>query len=674
MKISVRSKFIPFLATLGICVISAHAQDLPPGDQPPPTAIDLVANAGDNEKYEGSNYVVIQELSVNRVKSSGVTEVDKYMLYKILTRAGCRNHSVMNWGYDPRSSYVVIDEINIIRDDEKISVDVSTVKDVPAPQRAIYWGNRLKMIQLPLLHVNDGIEVKTSHKGYNYALLQDDNISIDDLPDERYVPPMAGHYFDIVTFESSVPVLEKKYVLALPSEKKLHSKVYNGALYSSTSYTADSTYYAWWGLDLPAIKSERYRPSGSDYMTKVVMSTAESWEAKSKWFYDVNENQFNVTPAIQSQVDGILSESGVRRGSEEEKAAVLLHWVAQNIRYSGQSMGVGEGFTLHPGNLIYKNRSGVCKDIAGMLITMMRAAGMDSYAAMTMAGSRIEDLPADQFNHCVVALKKEDGNFEMYDPTWAPYNSEIWSLYEAEQHYLVGTPEGEYLDRIDYSAPQESPLNMENIATLSDDGTLSGKLTLKSAGAMDSRLRRMVSSRPKASLETYLCSLFDNVNQSVNILKFRHGDVHDFLKTMWWEIEYEIPGFAFAVEDGFEFKSPMLNLAMTNSSFFRLANYELPEDRNADVFLYLTQAISVEEEITIPSGLKLSGDAKETEFEDTFAYFGCKVEQSKRKLSIHQHLELRRRQIPPDKYSGFRDVIVAANESADVVYRIERSK
>jgi len=655
-------------------VFSSQAQDLPPGDKPPPTAIDLVADAGDKDKYDGSEYIVVQELSVNRVKSSGVTEVDKYMLYKMLTRTGCRNFSVMNWGYDPRSSYVVIDEINIIRDGEKISVDVSTIKDVPAPQRAIYWGNRLKLIQLPLLHINDGIEVKTSHKGYNYALLQDNNVSIDDLLDEPYIPPMAGHYFDIVTFESSVPVLEKRYVLALPKDKKLHSKVYNGALYSSTSYTADTTYYAWWGLDLPAIKSERFRPSGSDYITKVVMSTAESWEAKSKWFYDVNENQFIVTPAIQSQVDDILSESGVRRGSEEEKAAVLLHWVAQNIRYSGQSMGKGEGFTLHPGNLIYKNRSGVCKDIAGMLITMMRAAGMESYAAMTMAGSRIEDLPADQFNHCVVALKKDDGRFEMYDPTWAPYNSEIWSLYEAEQHYLVGTPEGEYLDRIDYSAPQESPLTMKNIASLSEDGTLSGKITLKGKGAMDSRLRRMASGSPKTGLETYLCSLFDKVNQSVNILKFRYGDVHDFLNTMWWEIEYEIPGYAFEVGDGLEFKSPMLNLAMNNGTFFRLANYEMPEERNADVFLYLTQAITIEEEIVVPGGFMLSGDAKESKSEDDFAYFDSKVVLSKRKLSIDQHLELRRRQIPPEKYSGFREVIVAAQESADKVYRLERSK
>lgn len=53
-------------------------------------------------------------------------------------------------------------------------------------------------------------------------------------------------------------------------------------------------------------------------------------------------------------------------------------------------MGTGEGYTLHKGTMIFRDRSGVCKDKAGMLITMLRAAGFESYPAMTMAGSRID--------------------------------------------------------------------------------------------------------------------------------------------------------------------------------------------------------------------------------------------------------------------------------------------
>ena len=38
-------------------------------------------------------------------------------------------------------------------------------------------------------------------------------------------------------------------------------------------------------------------------------------------------------------------------------------------------MGKGEGYTLHTGEMIYNDRSGVCKDKAGIAITMLRAAG-----------------------------------------------------------------------------------------------------------------------------------------------------------------------------------------------------------------------------------------------------------------------------------------------------------
>ncbi len=291
---------------------------------------------------------------------------------------------------------------------------------------------------------------------------------------------MPGEYFDIVLFADEVPIVEKRYVLVLPAGKRLHSEIYNGPLYSGTSYDEEATEYAWWGLDLPARVHEPSQPDGSDIVAKVVMATVESWEAKSRWFFDVNRNQFEVTQEIDAKVDEILRDAGVSNASDERKAETLVHWVAQNIRYSGQTMGEGEGFTLHPGSMIFEQRSGVCKDIAGMLITMMRAADLPSFAAMTMAGSRIEDVPADQFNHCVCALRRDDGTFEMYDPTWVPYNNDIWSLLETEQHYLVGTPEGESLSRIRYSPPEESPLRISHEAKLGDDGTLEG--TFKLAG------------------------------------------------------------------------------------------------------------------------------------------------------------------------------------------------
>ncbi|MBD3347944.1 MAG: DUF3857 domain-containing protein [Candidatus Eisenbacteria bacterium] len=695
------------LARPGLC-----EDALPPGDEPPPTVFSRLEDAGTSDDHPGADEVIVYDRSVNRVRPSGVTYVESYTIRKVLTPAGCRDLSVLSWRYEPWSSYIELREVNVVRDGERIPVDVSGVRDLPAPQSGIYWNSRVQSLQLPRLEVGDGIEIRAFRKGYSYALLEDESAGspasgneTDDPTapheesggsgateeessgsstsgegaaasaapdDEKYIPPMPGEYFDIVLFQASVPIIERRYVLALPADKRLHSEVYNGPLYSSTTYGPDTTKYAWWAVDVPGRPGEPRAAAASDVVPKVVVATVESWEAKSRWFFDVNRNQFEVTPEIQAKVDEILAEAGLSGASEEEKAEELVHWVAQNIRYSGQTMGEGEGFTLHSGAMIFEQRSGVCKDIAGMLVTMMRAAGMDSYAAMTMAGSRIEETPADQFNHCVTALRRDDGTFEMYDPTWVPYYNEIWSKYETEQQYLIGTPEGKGLRTIPYSPPEESPLRVSHEARIDESGTLTGSFRLDGAGAMDSRLRNMVSYDRIADVPDYIAGSLSVLSDRVEVTRLEHIRPDDFSSDAWIEIDYRVPEYAFPAAEGLEFRSPMATLTLENGWLCRACVYGWGEERSEDVFLWFTQLIEGEETIRIPSGYGLARDPEPEEVDETYAYFDGSAEVDGGRLSVTERFEVRRRQIPPDGYEGFRTAVDEATGFSEFVYRIEK--
>lgn len=151
-----------------------------------------------------------------------------------------------------------------------------------------------------------------------------------------------------------------------------------------------------------------------DAAPKLMMSTTADWKEKSRWFYGVNEDygSFTAIPEAQKKVDELIRG----KKTELEKVAVLTHWVADNIRYAGISMGKGEGFTLHNLKMNYTDRCGVCKDIAGTLIAFLRMAGFEAFPAMTMAGSRVETIPADHFNHCVAVVKLSDGTMMPLDP------------------------------------------------------------------------------------------------------------------------------------------------------------------------------------------------------------------------------------------------------------------
>ncbi|MHC5005749.1 MAG: DUF3857 domain-containing transglutaminase family protein [Planctomycetota bacterium] len=672
---------IALLLLLGAaCGPAAYAQEdagpaLPAGDTPPPTAFSRLADAGGADDHPDFHHVVVHDRTVNRVDDRGVTSTETYTLSKVLDAEGCRKLSALRWGFDPQSKWVDVREVNLIRDGARIPVDVNSVLELPAPQSMIYWNDRIKLLQLPRLRIGDGIEVRTFQKGFMYALLDSPTGAASgggSEPDgDRFIPPMPGEYFDIALFQSSVPMLEKRYEVHLPLAKRLHAQVYNGPLYSSTTYDAEKNVYAWWGFDLPAQPDEPRQPDHSDIVTKVVMATVESWEAKSRWFFAINDAQFDSNPEIDAKVRQILQEAGVAGGSDDEKAEVLLHWVAQNIRYSGQTMGRGEGFTLHTGTMIFDQRSGVCKDIAGMLVTMMRSAGIPTYAAMTMAGSRIEEVPADQFNHCVVARQTEDG-WVMYDPTWVPYNNDIWSKLETEQHYLIGSPEGEPLSRIAYSPPQESPLRLRHDARLLPDGTLEGTMRFEGKGALDGRLRRMVARHPRRRLNDQFAAVLAPMCPAVEGVQVRHRVPDDFSGDMWIEVRYRAPGFAVAIGDGLEFTDPAMAVLIHQGALFRAGEQTWEDERETDILLYNTQLVDAEETIRLPRGFKATLVPGPTEVDETYALFKGYGEAQDGRLVIRSRAEVRRRQIPPDGYEGFVAAMRAVRDWSQEMFRVER--
>jgi hypothetical protein len=652
-----------------ICPAAPGESNLPPGESAPPTVFERIKQAGGAKDFDDAPYLFVFDSTVNRVNDDGVALTDSYILYKTLTEEGCRDLAVLSWHYEPMSSFVEVRSVAILRGDSMIAVPVDPIRDLPAPQSMIYWSDRIKLLQLPRLQVGDGIEVRMTRKGYSYALLDGGAQGGDE---GRYIPPMRGEYFDIVLFGATYPIVEKKYTLALPAGKRLHSEVYNGPMYSGTSYSKDTTYYSWWAKDLPAWEALDYSPDLPDVLAKVVLATVESWEAKSRWFFEVNNGQFDATPAIQAKVDEILKAARVANGTDEQKAFELVHWVAQNIRYSGQTMGKGEGFTLHSGAMIFEQRSGVCKDIAGMLVTMLRAAGLEANPAMTMAGSRIEQIPADQFNHCVVALRKPDGSYVMYDPTWVPDYKDIWSKYEAEQDYLIGSAAGERLNRIPYSPPGESPMHVTNQARILADGTLEGTFEIKSDGSMDSRLRRLLVGTRRSDLETTLAQKLSFIDDRIEIVKYEHGAPYDFKMSMWWKITYRVPAYATLVDSAYEFKSPMMLLTTNSTTLLRAATEEWPEKYEGGIFLYTTQQLNASETIDLPRGFQVVSPTQGKAVDETYAAFDGKAAMKNSRFEVTQKVEIRRRQIPAEGYPGFRKAIEEAKDYAVTVFRAEK--
>lgn len=624
-----------------------------------PDIWNLLRNSGDQKAYPGKSELIIFDSTFVDVQETGLSYVHMHKLTKILNEKGARENAVVKIGYDPLSAYVEIKNVNIYRNTGKIEeIDLQRVLDYQAPARAIYWGASEKMVEVGHLEPGDAVEVVLFRKGFTYALLLDGIID-----DERYIPPMRGHFYDIVEFWSAQPVLEKVYQAKVPDDKLVQYKVYNGEVMSSAVPVENAFLYSFTKSDFSQLKKEPNMVASSDEFTKLLISTSPDWIAKSLWFYGVNEDfgSFESTPEIDQKVAEILKDAK----SEMDSVSLLTHWVADNIRYSGISMGEGEGYTLHKGEMTFSDRCGVCKDKAGMLITMLRAAGFESYAAMTMAGSRIDRIPADQFNHSVTVVKLSDGKYHLLDPTWVPFVRELWSSLEQQQNYLMGVPEGADLMITPISPPENHYLKINGSSTLHEDGSISGEFTLEAEGQSDAAIRRIFTSAYRTTWEKNLERELISVHPRASIISADFGDPMEYQKSnLKITIQYEIPDYAIVTEQ------EILITPVVVSNIFKRAMSHLyiqtsPAERQYQFRDRCSRTVQLSETVKLPFNVETIYLPATELMSGTGANFKGAFYVEGDQLTVTENIKFKKRIYDPDDWGSFKSAVLSQKKIAE---------
>ncbi len=554
----------------------------------------MAAMAQETDPYAGYDRVTLYDSMTVRMEENGLSHYVNHQRYRILSDAGGRDYNTVIVDYDPLSAYCEIRDVVVYRHDGTEEHPDFMVCDYPAPAHMIYWGARQKMVALGRLEPGDEVEFLTYKKGFTYALLQGDD------PDAKYIPPMRGHFYDIVPFWNSQPVREKVYQVSVLTSKNLQYKIYNGGVSVKTEKDGDRTLFTFENKDYFPLKTPRYTVASNDIEPKVIVTTAKDWEAKSMWFYGVNEDfgSFEATPEIQAKVNELLKSAK----TENDSLDILTHWVADNIRYSGISMGEGEGFTLHKCEMTFRDRCGVCKDKAGMLIGMLRAAGFKAYAAMTMAGERIEDIPADQFNHCITVVQRRNGNYQLLDPTWVPgVRGELWSSAEQQQNYLMGLPKGAKLGLTPVSDPKNHYVRMTANTQVTKNGTLKGTVTI-TADRQSDRTVRGVFYGFRTEWRRNVEERFYQEYPNAKLKSVKYTSEDDYLKQpVKITYTFEIPDYATVTDD------EVIVTPFLANGFYTFAMRHLYYDTRLETRDYpftdrCSRYVAITETLKVPSG------------------------------------------------------------------------
>lgn len=606
------------------------------------------------EVYAGFDCVNLLDSTSVTVQPTGSGSFSVCKTIKIQTPRGAVANRIIKYDYDPLTAFAQFKRATVYRaNGDVINLDVTQACDYAAPARAIYWGARQIMLEVGQLNPGDILDYEIDKKGFTYALLADGG---DD--ESRFIPPMRGQFYDIVPFWVTEPTVRKVYKVSIPMEKEMQFQFYQGDCASSMRYEDGRKAYTFSTNDIMPTKQEPNMVNLFDAAPKLMMSSTPKWQDKSLWFNKVNEDygSFAPLPEAQKKVDELIKG----KKTEMEKIAVLTHWVADNIRYSGISMGKGEGYTLHNTKMNYTDRCGVCKDIAGTLISFLRMAGFEAYPAMTMAGSRVESIPADHFNHCVAVVKLSSGTYMPLDPTWVPFCRELWSSAEQQQNYLPGVPEGSDLCLTPVSAPENHYVRIHANNKLDAKGTLTGQFTITAEGQSDSNIRGMFTRGWQSQWKNMLESQLLNVSPKARLISVDYGkDPKDYQAApIQITFRYEIPEYAIAGKEELAFKPLVMNNLYNQVKSYLRINTDLAE-RQYGFKDACSRLVELDETIQLPKGYTLLNEVKNENKQSDAADFEGSLSQQGDKVTLHQKLALKKRVYEASDWDGFRSAVNA---------------
>lgn len=609
------------------------------------------ASKAENQKDLGKyDYVYLLDSTGVNVTENGSGSFLIRRIIKIQTPQGAFQNRIIRYDYDPLTAFAEFKKVSIHKANGNIiDLDVTKTCDYAAPARAIYWGARQIMIEPGRLDPGDIIDYEIVKKGFTYALLGADD-------EERFIPPMRGQFYDIVPFWSNVPTVHKVYKVTVPKDKEMQYQFYQGECMSSARVEGNTKIFTFVSDDMRPFVKEPNMVDLYDVAPKLMMSTTPDWKAKSRWFYKVNEDygSFEPTPEAQAKVNELTKNCR----TEMEKIAVLTHWVADNIRYSGISMGKGEGYTLHNTRMNFTDRCGVCKDKAALLISMLRMAGFEAYPAMTMAGSRVESIPADHFNHSVAVVKLSTGKYIPLDPTWVPFLRELWSSAEQQQNYLPGLPEGSDLLITPVSAPENHYFKLRASSALDDKGTLTGEFTLEAEGQSDGNIRRIFTGRFQEDWKNYLEKELLSVSPQARLISVNYGkNPRDYtaapLKIV---MKFSIPNYALTGQDVMFVKPLVLNNLYNNvRSYLRINTQQ--QERNYGFKDACSRLVELDETMRLPEGYQMASSPKKDAYHSAAADFSGYLKQENNRLILHNTLALKKRVYTSQDWEGFRTAV-----------------
>lgn len=583
---------------------------------------------GPDIPFDQANAVVRYDCTSVVVNRDGSGETLRRYRVALLTDRAVRQYAqdetMYNLGYD---TVEVVAARVYLPDGRTITVDSSAIKDVPLPAFGKFYLNnvREKIITFPALE--KGAEVEVVYKEITRE------------------PPMDGHFNLSEYFEHTDPLQQKVVEITLPDSMTVNWKVRGGDGVSHVkAHREGRDYHVWTIKDVPQIVPEPGMPPFPETARQLLVTTIPDWETWSRWYTDLAEPEMVADSAIRAEVIALTKGK-----SREDAIRAIFQFVSNSIRYVDTALtGRKAGYKPESAAVTYRNKYGVCRDKAALMVTMLREAGIDADIALMNPSWKIDgDIAVDQFNHAIVSVP--DGKGRRYiDPT-VEKTTEYLAANEQDRAVLTCTAQGNPLAWTPVEDPSNNLYRVAATSKVDDHGLLTSTILIEPRGFPDLVLRSHLQSISPQEREILFTGFVQGLAPTARLDGLSISDLLDLDLPL--RIELRVSATDYAIQAG---KFWMLNSVAQGRKLDFLSSYLLSgselTDRRYPLRLESTFAVQMTETVEFPKEYIVRSLPDPVEINESEFRLSRTSSSKGQSVTLKQSLEVGALDIPLSRY------------------------
>ena len=471
---------------------------------------ELIENAPDKEDYPDASAVFLKMQEMAEVAEDGSVVTTRNKLIKVLTLRGRERYSNQSFLYNTElSALSLVKGVTTRKTGRVVEVEGDAVNDVtPAflKDASMYANVLEKVVSFPVAGPGSTMELQLK---------------------ENHEPAVDGSYSGIEHMGAMDPVFAASFAIRYPEGALAPSSVgYTGDLGPTTIMeVAEPGEISYSVYNIPALVAEEHMPPASELYPTVIYSSYTSWEEPAAFFAGEFFPHIETGGEIESRVADMTRDLS----SSEDKVRALFLDVATGVRNVHVQLGLG-GYTPNNAGQVLENKYADTRDKAVLLISMLRAAGIDAYPALVAGASDArftESVPTlKQFTRILVALP-DGGSYRFLDPFLDDVSYGFVRWGRGNTALVVRDDGSGELVQVPGFRAAENHSRQNMLVTIDGDGNAEVRASCELKGYFDRKARRDLKDATPSEKQKLFDTAANLVSTGATNTGYSHSDFTD---------------------------------------------------------------------------------------------------------------------------------------------------